>query len=111
MLNITCTFAEEPVDFTAQLSEVHTEEHKLAMFCCEVNKDDVSVTWLKDGQALAASDKHDIQTVGRRHSLVIKDVDQSDVAEYSIVIGDRISQAKLHLDGESNPLWPQVVFV
>lgn len=72
----------------------------MAVFCCEVNKDDVSVEWLKDGETLTPSNKHIIQTEGRRHSLVIKDVDQSDVAEYSVVVGDRKSQAKLHLDGE-----------
>ncbi|RUS90390.1 hypothetical protein EGW08_001885 [Elysia chlorotica] len=93
------TVQELPVDFTAQLSEVHTEEHKMALFCCEVNKDDVTVEWRKDGQPLTPSNKHVISTDGRRHSLAIKDVDQSDVAEYSIIVGDRNSSATLHLDG------------
>ena len=104
--------SEIPVDFTAQLSEVHTEEHKMALFCCEVNKDDVSVEWRKDGEPLTPSNKHVIETDGRRHSLAIKDVDQSDVAEYSIVVGDRNSSATLHLDGEcSEEWWKEVVFV
>ena len=89
-----------PVDFSAQLSEIHTEEHKMAVFACEVNKDDVSVTWLKDGEPLSPSNKHVILKEGRRHSLSIKDVEQSDVAEYSVIVGDRASQAKLYLDGE-----------
>lgn len=84
----------------------------MAVFCCEVNKDDVSVEWLKDGETLTPSNKHIIQTEGRRHSLVIKDVDQSDVAEYSVVVGDKKSLAKLHLDGEFDASWyEEVVFV
>ena len=103
--------SELPIDFAAELCEVHTEEHKMAVFACEVNKDDVSVTWLKDGERLTPSDKHIIETQGRRHSLAIKDVEPSDVAEYSVVVGDRASQAKLHLDGESDQRWPTIVFV
>lgn len=84
----------------------------MALFCCEVNRDDVSVEWQKDGKPLAESDKHVIKADGRRHSLAIKDVDKSDVAEYSVVVGDRKSQAKLHLDGEYLLLSPdQLVFV
>lgn len=93
-------FPEVPVDFMAELSEVRTEEHKMAYFQCEVNKDDVSVTWLKDNQPLTPSNKHIMEQDGRSHTLIIKDVDQGDVAEYSVVVGDRKSSAHLHLDGE-----------
>lgn len=84
----------------------------MALFCCEVNKDDVTVEWQKDGKPLTPTSKHVIQSDGRRHSLAIKDVDQTDVAEYSIIVGDRKSQAKLHLDGEYFEVGPdQLVFV
>ena len=84
----------------AELSEVRTEEHKMAYFQCQVNKDDVTVTWLKDNQPLTPSNKHIMEQDGRSHTLIIKDVDQGDVAEYSVVVGDRKSSARLHLDGE-----------
>jgi hypothetical protein len=93
---------EVPVEFQAELSEVHTEEHKMAFFKCEVNKDDLSVMWLKDQAPLTASNKHIMEQEGRAHTLIIKDVDKSDVAEYSVVVGDRQSSARLHLDGESS---------
>jgi hypothetical protein len=85
----------------AELSDMQTEEHTMALFKCQVNKDDVSVTWLKDDVPLEASNKHIMEHEGREHTLVIKDVDKSDVAEYSVVVGDRRSSARLHLDGES----------
>lgn len=91
---------EIPVEFMAELSEIHTEEHKMAFFQCEVNKDDVTVTWLKDDEALTPSNKHIMEDDGHIHTLVIKDVDKADVAEYAVIVGDKKSSARLHLDGE-----------
>lgn len=37
-------FTEIPVEFVAELTEQHVEEHKASYFTCEVNKPDVTVT-------------------------------------------------------------------
>ncbi|XP_046554801.1 titin-like [Haliotis rubra] len=92
------TVKEIPVEFTAQLSEQHVEEHKIACFKCEVNKEDVSVTWEKESAPIEPSNKHIIQQEGTSHTLVIKDCDKDDVAEYSVVVGDQKSSARLRLD-------------
>lgn len=93
-------FTEIPVEIVAELTEQHVEEHKASYFTCEVNKPDVTVTWLKNSQKIAPSEKHQLIDDGTTHTLVIMDTDKSDVAEYSVIVGDQKSSAQLHLDGK-----------
>ena len=90
---------EVPVEIVAELTEQHVEEHKASYFTCEVNKDDVTVTWFKNDKEIIPSEKHQCRDDGTSHTLIILDTDQSDVAEYSVVVSDKKSSAKLHLDG------------
>jgi len=94
------TVEEVSVEIVAELTEQHVEEHKASYFTCEVNKPDVTVTWLKNNQPISHSDKHQLIDDGTTHTLMIMDTDKSDVAEYSVVVGDRRSSAQLHLDGK-----------
>lgn len=89
------------MEFTAELAEQRVEEHKAAYFTCTVSKDDITVTWLKNGKNITPDEKHVILDDGCVHTLIINNTDMSDVAEYTVVIGDKTSSAKLHLDGES----------
>ena len=84
----------------AELAEQYVEQHKASYFTCEVNKPDVTVTWLKNSVKLEPSEKHQLKDDGTTHTLVIMDTDQSDVAEYSVIVGDQTSSAQLHLDGK-----------
>lgn len=94
-------FLEIPVEIVAELTEQHVEEHKASFFTCEVNKPDVTVTWFKDSKPIVPTEKHQLVDEGTTHTLIIMDTDKSDVAEYSVVVGDRRSSAQLHLDGKS----------
>ena len=96
---------EVPVEIVAELTEQHVEEHKASYFTCEVNKADVTVTWLKNSVKIAPSDKHQLIDEGTTHTLVIMDTDKSDVAEYSVIVGDQKSSAQLHLDGMYTRIW------
>lgn len=87
------------MEIVAELTEQHVEEHKASYFTCEVNKPDVTVTWLKNADTITPSEKHQLHDEGTTHTLVIMDTDQADVAEYSVVVGDKKSSACLHLDG------------
>ena len=91
---------EVPVEIVAELTEQHVEEHKASYFTCEVNKDDVTVTWFKNDKEIVPSEKHQFRDEGKSHTLIIVDTDKSDVGEYSVVVSDKKSSAKLHLDGE-----------
>ena len=92
--------SEVPVEIVAELTEQHVEEHKASYFTCETNKEDVTVTWFKNNTEIIPSDKHQFRNEGTTHSLIIMDTDKSDVAEYSVVVSDKKSSAKLHLDGK-----------
>lgn len=83
----------------AELEETRVEEHKMAYFSCEVNKENVSVKWYKNGRLIAPSDKHQLLDEGRKHTLIINDAEKTDATEYSVVVGDKKSSAKLYLDG------------
>ena len=89
-----------PVEIVAELTEQHVEEHKASYFTCEVNKPDVSVTWFKNDKEIVPSQKHQLLDEGTTHKLIIIDTDKSDVGEYSVVVCDKKSSAKLHLDGK-----------
>jgi hypothetical protein len=93
-------FVEVPVEFTAKLSEQHVEENAECHFTCELNKEDVPVTWHKDTSKIVPSDKYRVEDVGTSHTLVIGDVKRDDAAEYSVTAGDVRSSARLHVDGE-----------
>ena len=94
------SIVEVPVEIVAELTEQHVEEHKASYFTCEVNKDDVEVTWFKNNEKIAPSEKHQFRDEGKSHTLIIVDTDKSDVGEYTVTVSDKTSSAKLHLDGK-----------
>ena len=83
-----------------KLTELKIEENKIAIFQCSLNKDSADVIWLKNGNPLCTGDKHTIGQDGCCYSLAIKNVNNDDVAEYSVIVGDKKCSAWLHLDGE-----------
>lgn len=91
--------AESPVEIVLALEEQTVSQHQACFFTCDVNKEDVDVTWHKNDEIITPSDKHVVKHDGKRHSLVILDADQSDIADYTVTVGDRKSSAKLSLDG------------
>lgn len=93
-------FVEVPVEFSATLAEQRVEENTECHFTCELNKEDVPVTWHKDTSKIVPSNKYRVEDVGTSHTLVISDVNREDVAEYSVTAGDVRSTARLHVDGE-----------
>lgn len=92
-------YPETPIDIVVELQEQHVETHNACYFTCEVNKEDTQVTWYKNDEPIIEGTKHTVNTEGRRHSLLIKDVDKDDMASYSVAVSDKKSTAKLYLDG------------
>lgn len=96
--------SEVPVEFTATLSEQHVEEKTECHFTCELNKENVPVTWYKGTSKIVPSHKYEIQDIGTSHTLVIKDVSKDDVAEYTVKIDDLQNTASLYVDGKSSSM-------
>ncbi|XP_076805528.1 myosin-binding protein C, fast-type-like isoform X3 [Clavelina lepadiformis] len=59
-----------------------------AEFFCEVNKEDTKGNWLKDGKPIKADDRVQIVESGKARRLIIKQVQDSDQAEYKFVADD-----------------------
>ena len=93
------------MEFTATLSEQNVEEKSECHFTCELNKENVPVTWYKGTSQIVPSKKYSVESVGTSHTLVIKDVDKKDVAQYSVQTGDLRSSAALHVDGKKRDSW------
>ena len=76
-------------------------EHDEATFVCEVNKDEAEVTWLNTNkELLTPSEKYEIKQAGRKHSLVIHDLQPADAGLYTAKVGDQEVAASLAVSGE-----------
>ena len=56
--------------------------------------------WFKNGVELQPSDVVAIEMEGKVHHLVLKDTQVDDSAEYTVVIKDKSSSAKLTVEGQ-----------
>jgi len=79
---------------TAQIVELGDD----ALFECQLSKSN-TVTWLKDSEPITQSSKHDIIQDGTFHKMVVQNVEQSDIGEYTIKVGDVISGVTLEVEG------------
>ena len=91
---------DTPVEFLAKLTEQYVEETQECIFTCVVDREDVTVDWFHNDTPLLPSDKHVLKDEKKTHTLVIKNTDHSDIGEYTVVVGDSRSSAKLNLDGK-----------
>lgn len=106
-MHVFVLFLDTPVEFLAKLTEQFVEENQECIFTCVVDREDVTVDWFHNDAPLLPSDKHVLIDEKKTHTLVIKNSDHSDIGEYTVVVGDSRSSAKLNLDGKFswNHLW------
>lgn len=80
-----------------------TQVNKDAVFECEIkiNYPEIALSWYKDTKKLETSDKYNVQIVGDRHILKIKNSQSSDQGNYRVVCGPHISGARLTVMGKS----------
>ena len=69
-------------------------------FECELSVEGVTVEWLKGERAIKKSDKYEIRADGRVHRLIVKDVDDRDVGEYTAQVKNKSTTAKLIVEGK-----------
>ncbi|XP_023933258.1 titin isoform X1 [Lingula anatina] len=93
-------FVEEiAVEFTKELEDTTvTEIPGSAEFECELNQPDVPIQWLQGDKPLRPSDKHKMVSEGPVHKLLVKEVDDEDDGDYSVVAKDKKSTAKLSVE-------------
>lgn len=93
-------FLEKPAKFTKPLGEIKAKEGDSVTLTCELDKQDVFCTWLKDGEELKPSDHVQISADGFTQQLLLTDVTIKDTAKYTCVCGDVSTEATLQVEGK-----------
>ena len=86
-------------DFTKKLTEQSVTETETATFTCELSMENLKAIWMKGGQKLTASDKYEIITDKKVQKLIIHNVTVQDKGEYTCILGESSTWAKLNVQG------------
>ncbi|KAI8485775.1 hypothetical protein Bbelb_364850, partial [Branchiostoma belcheri] len=86
------------LEFTRPLQNIKIFEKQTATFEVEINFSGVDVQWLKNGEAIAPSDKFRVHADQKVHRLEILNVTVDDSGEYSFVALDTKATATLYVD-------------
>ncbi|CAI9716211.1 titin-like [Octopus vulgaris] len=92
---------ESKAEFTTKLTEQKIRVTETAVFTCEVDKEDVSCVWLKDGKEIKTNERIKIVTEKKTHKLIIHNVTAEDSGEYKCVAGEVSTTAKLVVDQQT----------
>lgn len=91
---------EAPLEFIRPLTDVKLNENQTATFECELNKSGETVRWFRNGEPIEPDGKNvKIESDGKVHRLILKKVDPSDAAKYSVKTSGPSSNALLYVDG------------
>lgn len=96
---------EEPVEFTVPLEDTSATEGESVSLECVINRENVPSKWLKNGEEISPEDNCDIKTDGKRHICTIPEASVDDEGEYSVVIGDKSTSAKLNVEGRNHSVF------
>ena len=93
-------FSEEHIEFVRPLNDVRVTKLPTSVtFECEVSKPRLSPLWFKDEQPIRSSRKYDITSEGCVHTLVLKNVETMDEADYTVRVKSIKSTANLCIQG------------
>ncbi len=101
------TVNELPVRFVKPVRDQKAAEEQTATFDCEVSKAvwkktglPVVVKWMRGERELRENMKYTLRKDEVRHSLLVKEVDFDDAAEYTAVVVNEKTSAKLEVTGK-----------
>jgi len=101
-----CCYPALPFKFVDGLKDVDALTTQDVTLACTVSKDDVQLTWKKNGKEIKPDGKkYEVVCDGTVHRLVIHDLQLDDDAEYQCCFGDELSSCKLHVEGTNNLLF------
>lgn len=92
----------------AQLRNTVAAPREYVILACYVNQQDVSSTWLKDGEPLSESDRHEVKVDGLKHYLVISKCQWTDAGSYTAMVKDTEVVSSCTL-GEFLSIWCEVL--
>ncbi len=80
--------------------DVNCMEKEEVTFTAELNKENIPVTWLKNGQEVKSEDGYETRSEGTKHYLTVLHTRLEDTAEYTIVAAEKTASAQLTVDGK-----------
>ena len=87
------------MEFVQPLEEIHSSPGDTATFECELNKDNVTVVWLRNGKEIKPSKHFEIKKEGAKHRMIVKSVQFDDDAEYTVKVKNEESTSHLTVQG------------
>ena len=95
------------------MNKVYACHSGTAMFECDVNNPHAKVTWFAGDQEVTTSNKYEIEDDGLTRRLIVHDVSEDDVMDYTCVARDKKTTASLATRGDilktshfcHNPTW------
>lgn len=85
---------------TSPLQDVNAQEKDMVTLEVEVNFEEISYRWLKNGVEIRSTDRCQARCRQRTHTLSIRNVHFGDSAEYAFVAGSARTSAKVYVEGE-----------
>ena len=85
--------------FKRKLEDKRTKEKDSVLLECELNKPNIPVRWLKNGEELQPSDRIQIKSDNFVHQLIIDNATIEDGGTYTCVCGSVSTDATLTIDG------------
>lgn len=86
---------EESLKIIVPLEDCDTQEKKTVSFSCKVNRQKVTLKWMKAGQEITLSKRILYRVDQYKHTLTIKDCTLADEGEYTVMAGDDKSTAEM----------------
>lgn len=91
---------EAPLEFVKPLQDIELKENQTARFQCELNRPGEKVKWYKGDKRIEPDNKNIfIESDGKVHTLVLKNINADDASKYSIKTSGPSSSASLFVEG------------
>lgn len=84
---------------TKPLQDLHAQEKDTVTFEVNVNYDQISYRWLKNGVEIRPTDRCQARCKQLTHTLSIRNVHFGDSATYTFIAGSAVTQAQLAVEG------------
>lgn len=92
---------EAPLEFVKPLHDIEVKEAQTARFECELNKPGEKVKWYRGDKKLEPDNKNVfIESDGKVHTLVLKNVNADDAAKYYAKTSGPSTSANLYVEGK-----------
>lgn len=93
-------FVEKPLEFVKPLKDIEVTEGQDIVLECVVSKEGLKASWQKNGKALPVDNRIKVTADKDTHRLAITSAMVEDKAEYTVMVADKSSTAKVFVEGQ-----------